>query len=408
MKKNTTPERKAEFFGDVLEDLVREKVQSFIQDVLEEELDQWLGRDRYERNGGPEVRKGRRNGHGKPRKLGLSCGTIEVSRPRVRDTDEEFRSLVLPLFVRSSNKIREQLPDLYLHGLSLGDFELALRGLLGRSAPLSKSSIDRLRGKWKTEYDSWRERDLSEHEIVYMWADGIYVKAGLEKQKAALLVVIGADVHGRKHLLAVEAGYRESTESWLGVFRNLKKRGIKDPKLLVMDGMAGAWAAAGQAWPTTKEQRCWNHKIINVLDRLPKTAQSEASPLLRAIWESESRSKADKARGRFCKRFEADYPKAVEVLKGDWERMVAFYDFPKEHWKHLRTTNVVESPFASARLRTGASKRFKKVRHATMMIWKTLTVAETNWRTLNAPELLQKVQEGATFKDGNPLVEAEA
>ena len=161
MKKNTIAEQKAESFGDILEDLVREKVQSFIQDILEEELDQWLGRDRYERNDGPEVKKGRRNGHGKPRKLGLSCGTIEIQRPRVRDTDEEFRSLVLPLFVRSSHKLREQLPDLYLHGLSMGDFELALRGLLGKSAPLSKSSIDRLRGKWKTEYDSWCERDLS-------------------------------------------------------------------------------------------------------------------------------------------------------------------------------------------------------------------------------------------------------
>ncbi len=407
MEKNTTAERKAESFGDILEDLVREKVQSFIQDVLEEELDQWLGRDRYERNDGPEVRKGRRNGHSKPRKLGLSCGTIEVRRPRVRDTDEEFRSLVLPLFVRSSHKLREQLPDLYLHGLSLGDFELALRGLLGKSAPLSKSSIDRLRGKWKTEYDSWRERDLSGVELVYMWADGVYVKAGLEKEKAALLVVIGADVHGKKHLLAVEAGYRESTESWLGAFRGLKKRGLNAPKLLVMDGMAGAWAAAGQAWPTAREQRCWNHKVINVLDRLPKTAQSEAKPLLRAIWESNSRAEADKARGRFCKRFIADYPNAVDVLKDDWERMVAFYDFPKEHWKHLRTTNIVESPFATARLRTGASKRFRKVRYATMMIWKTLTVAEANWRILNAPELLQKVLDGVQFKDGNPLAEEE-
>ena len=408
MKKNTTPERKAESFGDILEDLVKEKVQSFIQDILEEELDQWLGRERYERNDGPEVRKGRRNGHGKTRKLGLSCGTIEIRRPRVRDTDEEFRSLVLPLFVRSSNKLREQLPDLYLHGLSLGDFELALRGLLGKSAPLSKSSIDRLRGKWKIEYDGWRERDLSELDIVYMWADGIYVKAGLETQKAALLVVIGADVHGKKHLLAVESGYRESTESWLGVFRGLKKRGVNDPKLLVMDGMAGAWSAAGQAWPTTKEQRCWNHKIVNVLDRLPKTVQPEGTELLRAIWKSESRAEADKARGRFCKRFDADYPKAVEILKDDWERMVAFYDFPKEHWKHLRTTNIVESPFAMARLRTGASKRFKKVQHATMMIWKLLTVAETNWRILNEPKLLKKVHEGVKFKDGNPLVEVEA
>lgn len=407
MEKNTTTEQKAESFGDILEDLVREKVQSFIQDVLEEELDQWLGRDRYERNDGPEVKKGRRNGHGKKRKLGLSCGTIEIQRPRVRDTDEEFKSLVLPLFVRSSHKLREQLPDLYLHGLSLGDFELALRGLLGKSAPLSKSSIDRLRGKWKTEYDSWRERDLSGHEIVYMWADGIYVKAGLEKEKAALLVVIGADVHGKKHLLAVEAGYRESTESWLAVFRGLKKRGINDPKLLVMDGMAGAWAAASQAWPTAKEQRCWNHKIINVLDRLPKTAQPEATALLRVIWKSESLAQADKARGRFCKRFDGDYPDAVRILKDDWERMVAFYDFPKEHWKHLRTTNIIESPFATARLRTGASKRFKKVRNATMMIWKTLTVAEGNWRLLNAPQLLRKVQDGVKFKDGNPLVEVE-
>jgi putative transposase len=403
MGKDTTSQRGESTFGDHLEALVRDKIQEFIQDLLEEEVELWLGRSRYERTPGGAERQGRRNGYGKPRKIGLSGGTVEVRRPRVRDTAEKFTSKILPLFVRSTAQLRDTLPELYLHGLSLGDFERALRGLLGDGAPLSKSSLDRLRGKWKLEYDEWRQRSLSDLGITYLWADGVYVKAGLEKDKAALLVVIGAGSDGRKHLLALEAGYRESMDSWLSVFRDLAGRGVTKPRIVVMDGVPGAWSAAAQVWPEAAGQRCWNHKMVNVLDRLPKNRQPEAKVILQEIYGASSVKDADRVRERFATRFGQDYSKAVEILVTDWERLITFFSFPKDHWHHLRTTNVVESPFASARLRTGAAKRFKKVESATALIWKTLLVAEGHWRRLRSPELLKLVAKGIAFVDGNPL-----
>jgi transposase-like protein len=297
------------------------------------------------------------------------------------------------------------LPELYLHGLSQGDFELALRGLLGQGAPLSPSSIERLRAKWQQEYDAWSRRPLHDLRLVYLWADGVYVKAGLEKEKAALLVVVGATVDGHKHVLAVVPGHRESKESWASVFRDLKRRGLKAPKLAIADGNTGVWAAHSEVWPEAREQRCWNHKIVNVLDQLPKKLQAEGRELLTKIPYASTREGAEKAKTEFARRFRRTHEKAVAILEADWERMLTFYDFPEEHWKHLRTTNVIESPFAAVRLRTGASKRFKKVASATALIWKVLTVAEKRFRRLNAPELLLEVYAGTRFQDGRPLTQ---
>ena len=235
---------------------------------------------------------------------------------------------------------------------------VALRGLLGEGAPLSKASIRRLRAVWSSEFETWAKRSLADREVVYVWADGIYVKAGLERDKAALLVVMGAMRDGTKEVLAVTSGYRESTDSWAEVFRALKARGLAAPKLLMADGNAAIWAAARTVWPEAGEQRCWNHKMRNVLDRLPQREQSEAKELLRTVVYASTRAEALKARQAFGKRYGPWYPKAVTVLEDDWDRMVTFYDFPEAHWKHLRTTNVVESPFASVRLRTSAAKRF--------------------------------------------------
>ena len=236
-----------------------------------------------------------------------------------------------------------------------------------------------------------------------MWADGIYVKAGLERDKAALLVVIGAHRDDTKEVLALTSGYRESVESWSEVLRGLKARGIRAPRLLAADGNAAIWAAASQVWPEAAEQRYWNHKMRNVLDRLPKREQPEAKELLRTIVYARTRDDAVQARKTFAKRYRPWYPKAVDVLEDDWDRMVTFYDFPEAHWKHVRTTNVVESPFASVRLRTSAAKRFKKIESATALIWKLLTVAEKRFRRLDAPHLLRDVFEGRKFVDGKPV-----
>ena len=289
--------------------------------------------------------------------------------------------------------------------LSQGDFELALRGLLGDGAPLSGSSIERLRGKWQAEHEAWRKRSLTGVEPVYLWADGVYVKAGLEKEKAALLVVIAGLRDGRKVLLAVEPGYRESQESWSSLLRSLKARGLRMPKLVVADGHLGIWSALGEIFPEVEQQRCWNHKIVNVLDRLPKKRQAEARVLLCAIPYCETLEEAEKKRDAFIGQFGKAYPDAARILGADWERMVTFYGFPKEHWKHLRTTNIVESPFAAVRLRTTAAKRFKKVANATALIWRVLLVAERSFRRLDHPQLLAEVAEGAKYQDGVRVVE---
>jgi putative transposase len=386
-----------------LEEFVRDRVQAFIQVVLEEEVTELLGRRKSERRAAVDGAPGYRNGYGKPRRLTTSMGTVTVRRPRVRGLEERFVSRVLPLFARRTKEVGALLPQLYLHGLAEGDFELAFRGLLGDGAPLSKATIRRLRARWAEEYEAWSRRSLEDREVVYVWADGIYVKAGLERDKAALLVVLGAMRDGRKEVLAVTSGYRESTKSWTAVFRDLKARGIDDPRLLVADGNAAIWGAAREIWPTTEEQRCWNHKIVNVLDRLPKRDHQEAKELLRAVAYAPTRAAARKARNAFKKRYGSWHPKAVAVLEDDWERMVTFYDFPKSHWTHVRTTNVVESPFAAVRLRTSAAKRFKRVESATALIWKLLLVAERRFRKLNAPHLLADVFDGRDFRDGRPV-----
>ena len=391
---------------ETLEGFMRTKIQSTLQEVLEEEVAAFLGRGSSVRRAAVDGMGGYRNGYGEARRLALSCGTVRVRRPRIRGVrglEERFVSRVLPLFKRRTEEVGALLPELYLHGLAQGDFELALRGLLGEGAPLSASSIGRLKVKWQGEYEAWTARSLEDRELVYVWGDGVYVKAGLEKEKAALLVVIGAMSDGSKKVLAVVPGYRESKESWRAVFQGLKERGIEAPKLMVADGNIGAWAAAAEVWPESQEQRCWNHKILNVLDRLPAKLQAMAREQLCAIPYAETRREAERRRDAFAKAYRRTHPRAVEILLTDWERMVAFYDFPKEHWKHLRTTNVVESPFAAVRLRTDAAKRFKKVENATAMIWRLLTIAESRFRKIDAPHLAAEVYRGVKFEDGEKL-----
>ena len=377
---------------DYLEELVRMKVREFIQTLLEDEVTELLRRGKSERRVALDSPAVYRNGYGKGRKLTLGCGTITVRRPRVRGLEERFESRILPLFVRRSKEVNQLIPQLYLHGLAEGDFDLALRGLLGEEAPISASTVARLKEQWQAEWEQWRRRSLAGLELVYMWVDGVYVKAGLEKAKSALLVVIGGLSDGRKVILAVEPGYRESSESWAEVLRDLKKRGLNCPRLVVGDGHLGIWGALSNVYPDALEQRCWNHKMRNVLDKLPKKAQVLAKSELQGIVYSENREMAETRRYDFvswCRK--EGYDRAAGALEQDWERMVTFYRFPKEHWKHLRTTNVVESPFAALRLRTDAAKRYKKVANATAVTWKMLLIAEQRFRKLDAPEKLKLV-----------------
>jgi putative transposase len=386
---------------DGLESWVREQIQKRLQDVLEEEVTAFLGRKPHERKPDVDGEPGYRNGYGKPRRLTLSCGTVTVRRPRVRGLEERFESRILRAFKRRSQAVDEVLPELYLHGLSQGDFDLALRGLLGEDAPISATSVARLKAKWQGEYEAWKETSLAELEVVYLWVDGIYVKAGLEKEKAALLVVLAALSNGDKVFLAVEPGYRESTESWASVLRSLKQRGMNCPRLVCGDGHLGIWAGLREIFPEADEQRCWNHRIVNAQKHVPKKRQAEALEKLKVIPYADTRAEAEALKEKFQRwAKQQGYEKAARLLDDDWERMVAFYAFPKEHWPHLRTTNPVESPFSTVRLRTRAARRFKKVQNATAMIWKTLRVAEQSFRKLNAPELLKDIFLKAEYEDG--------
>ena len=399
-QKTTTLPSSSSQMWERLEAFVREQIQRFIQALLEEEVTALVGRPKSARRAAVDAPKGLRNGYGKARQLTLTAGTITGRRPRVRGLDARFVSRIVPLLQRRTREVGELLPRLSLHGLALGDFELALRGLLGAAAPLSPASLTRLKAQWQLEYEAWKRRRLDDLEVVYVWADGLYVKAGLEDSKAALLVLIGALTDGRKVVLAVESGQRESKESWGAVLRDLRARGLQPWRCTIADGHLGIWAALAEQQPTAAEQRCWNPRVTNVLDAIPTKHQAQARRLLCAMPYAESRGACEELQAQFAKRYSQLAPKAVERLATDWERLVTFYQFPREHWRHLRTTNIVESPFAAVRLRTTAAKRFKKVDSATALIWKMLQVAEQTFRRLNAPELLPAVYTGAKYVDG--------
>ena len=386
---------------ETLEQWVQGQVQELIQDLLEAEVTELLGRCKSQRRCDVDPEPGYRNGHGKPRQLTLGSGTVRVRRPRVRGLEERFESRVLPLFVRRSQAVSDLLPELYLHGLAEGDFDLALRGLLGDDAPLSASTVARLKTSWQAQFAAWNARPLDELEVVYLWVDGVYVKAGLEDRKAALLVAIAGLSDGRKVVLALQSGQRESTESWARLLRDLRDRGMRAPGLVIADGHLGLWAALHKVFPETSEQRCWNHRMVNVLDRVGRRDQPVARDLLRKVAYCETLEAALRAKRAFqqwCA--QRGYEDAARLLDEDWERLTTFFSFPKEHWTHLRTTNPVESPFAALRLRTVAAKRFRKVENATAVIWKLLLIAEARFQRLTAPDLLAEVWNGAQYING--------
>jgi transposase-like protein len=324
-----------------------------------------------------------------------------VKTPRVNDKrlDEEgrrirFSSKLLPPYLRRTKSIEELIPWLYLKGVSTGDFSEALSALLGKDAPgLSASTVTRLKGVWQEEYEEWRKASLGPRRFVYIWADGIYFNIRLgENQRMCMLVVIGADADGNKEVLAVEPGYRESATSWKELLLRLRDRGLSvAPELAIADGALGFWAALDEIFPSTKGQRCWVHKTANVLDKLPKSKQPEAKGMLHEIYEADTRKEAEKAFDRFVAVYEAKYPNASECLAKDRVRMLAFYDFPAEHWRHIRSTNPIESSFATVRLRTKRTKGCGSVEATVAMTFKLLMDAKKGWRKLNGHKLLADV-----------------
>jgi len=399
-----------------LDDLAREGALRMIAAALEAEVDEYVRAFAEERDEDGK-RLVVRNGKAKERKLTVGSGTLPLRAPRVNDkrVDEEsgqrrrFSSKILPAYARRSPKVTEVLPILYLHGLSTGDFGPALRDLLGEDASgLSSSSIQRLTEAWQAEHAAFSNRQLRFHRYAYLFVDGVNVAVRLgEDSKLCLLVVIGVREDGRKELLAVEDGYRESEDSWSAVFRDLRDRGMNEPKLVTGDGALGAWAALRTVFPGTTEQRCWVHKTANVLDALPKRLQPRAKSLLHEMAEAPSRADARKALERFRDEFDAKYPKAVSKLDKDWEQLTAFYSFPAEHWRHLRTTNPIESSFATVKLRTKVTKGAGSKKAALAMAYKLLDAAQERWRRFNGHELVSDVLDGAKFKDGIKVTDDE-
>lgn len=389
-----------------LDALAREGARRMILAALEAEVEEYVTRFRGVRgNDGRAVVV--RNGRGRPRQVTLGTGTVAIEAPRVNDkreidgTRQKFTSAILPPYLRRSQNVSELLPLLYLRGLSTGDFREALPTLLGEHASgLSPSAITRMVSTWCEERDEWKKRSLADRDYVYVWADGVHFHVRLDDERVAVLVLLGARLDGTKEIIAIDDGYRESKESWLALLRDLRDRGMQAPVVAVGEGALGFWGALSEVFPTTVEQRCWFHKLGNVLDKLPKSMQPKAKSALHEIMNAPSRKEALKAIKTFATSFGAKYPKAVECLTKDQVALLAFFDFPAEHWKHLRTTNPIESAFATVRLRTRVTKGPGSRAAGLAMVFKLLLAAEKSWRKLNGHDLVPLVRAGVKFTDG--------
>ena len=395
----------------VIDEIVREGARRMLAEALRAEVDAYIARFVHERDEHGH-RLVVRNGYHQPREVLTGAGAVEVIAPRVNDkrTDPDtgercrFSSAILPAWARKTPKVTEVLPLLYLHGLSSSDFGPALGQFLGSEAGLSASVITKLTQTWQAEQRAFAERDLSEVDYVYLWADGIHVNVRLEEHKLCLLVMIGVRADGRKELVALTDGYRESAESWADLLRDCARRGMRAPVLAVGDGALGFWGALREVFPTTREQRCWFHKIANVLGAMPKSAHPGAKKALAEIWNAEDRAHALAAVKAFEAAYGAKFPKATAKITDDLDQLLAFYDYPAEHWIHLRTTNPIESTFGTVRHRTKVTKGPGSRAAGLAMAFKLIQAAQARWRAVNAPHLVALVRAGATFRNGK-LVE---
>jgi putative transposase len=375
-----------------LEAMAKYAAQRMIQGALEEEVTEHLNRGKYDKTS-PENFTGYRNGFHKKRTVSTAFGGLKVKVPRVSDSPQVYQSQLVRKYKRRSETLDCLFPKLFVEGLATRDFEPALRFLVGEEAPLSPSTISRLNKQFKDEFEAWEKRDLSKLKIAYIWADGIYLKAGIADEKRCLLVIIGVDMEGKKHLLAMPEGFRESAESWYNCLTDLKLRGLNEPAIAIADGGLGFWAALPKVWRQTKEQLCWLHKMRNILDKLPKAEHKEAVLKLRAIYSASNKESAAYLLKKLLSEWkQIGYFKAFECLEKASEKLMTFFEMPPEHWKHLRTTNPIESPFATVRLRTDAARRFRTPRSGTHLVFKILQSCEQRWSRISHPEKLKDVK----------------
>ena len=399
----------SESSSDVLTELLRHGARKLLADAVEQEVADYLD----EREGIRDASGRRmvvRNGHLPERTIQTGVGDVTVKKPRVRDRRapegrEEFDSSILPRYLRRTKSIEEMIPWLYLKGVSTGDFSEALKALLGPNAPgLSATTITRLKATWEQEYEDWSKRSLAGKRYAYIWADGVHFNVRLEDDANArqcILVLMGATPEGRKELIAVTDGYRESEQSWRELLLDLRARGLElGPELAIGDGALGFWAALRKVYSSTREQRCWVHKTANVLNKMPKSVQPKAKSMLHDIWMAETKEEAEKAFDLFVATFDAKYPKTTDCLKRDRDVLLTFYDFPAEHWRHIRTTNPIESTFSTVRLRTRKTKGAGSRLASLTMVFKLTLTAQKKWRALNGSQLIADVIRGVSFVDG--------
>ena len=398
----------ASSLSDPLTDLLKTGARALIQQAVDAELQAFLGNYAHVTD-----LRGRqtvvRNGYLPEREIVTGVGNVTVKMPKVRDRSGggiKFNSSLVPPYVRKAKRVEAALPWLYLRGISTGDMQPTLSVLLGDDAKgLSPAVVSRLKAQWADDYLAWNRRDLSKERYVYVWADGIYSTLRGEDDRLCLLVIIGVNEQGEKRLLALSDGYRESKASWLSVLQDMQARGLQDaPKLATGDGALGFWAALNEAWPTTQHQRCWVHKTANVLAALPDSIQGKAKAGLKEIWMAETKAQANKAFDSFLRDFEAKYPKAATVLAKDREPLLAFYDFPAEHWIHIRTTNPIESTFATIRHRTTRTKNCVSRNTLLGLVFQLTLIAEKGWRKIRGFKRLSDVIEGTRFQDGIAIV----
>lgn len=393
-----------------LEDIVREGAELMLKLALDDEIEEFI-----KRNSKQELQDGRRrvvrNGFHEEREIVTTAGCVSVKVPRARDRGEgdiRFQSVIVPPYLKRADNIDEFVPFLYLKGISTGDFEAVLSNLLGKAISFSPNTVVRLKDKWKEEYDQWCNRDLSDKGYIYWWVDGVHFNVRLEKDRTCILVVMGARRDGTKELVAVQDGFRESEISWKELMLNLKRRGLKrGPRLAIGDGALGFWAALRKVFPKTCEQRCWIHKMANVLDKLPKRIQDQAKRMIKEIYMADTREHAEEVFQDFVKLYESKYPKAVQCLLKDKEQTLAFYDFPAEHWRHIRSTNPIESTFATVRLRTYKTKGCGTREATLIMVFKLVQSAQKRWQRLHHYRLIPFVLREVDFKDGEPQEEIE-
>jgi putative transposase len=396
-------------FEDPLTDVLRDGARLLLAQAVEAEVAEFLGKhaNLATENG---LQRVVRHGHLPEREVMTGIGPVRVRQPRIRDRGADardpqrirFTPTLLPPYARRTRSLEVVLPVLYLKGLSSGDFQEALAALLGPDAPgLSASTIARLKEIWIDEHKRWKARDLSAKRYVYIWADGIYLQARLEDEKQCILVIIGATPEGKKELVGFTDGLRESAQDWRELLLDLKRRGLAQaPELAVADGALGFWKAVGEIWPKTIEQRCWVHKTANVLNKLPRKQQPKAKRSLHEIWMAETKAEAQAAFDAFIEAYALKYEKAANCLAKDREALLAFYEFPAEHWKHLRTSNPIESTFATVRHRTVRTKGCLSNKTALALVFKLVEAAQKSWRRLDGPSQLPKVIRGVKFNDG--------